>query len=185
LSIKWFTQRSPAPLCQSIGAVPTRPTSVSIAAETRDIWDADWLAAQVTAFGEPVDLVGHDWGALLTIRLATAYDVPLRSWVADVAACFDSRYRWHRRAVEWQTPGVGERVVAAWLAADAAIQRASQASCARTPPRLGRCDLRTDLRTRPGRHSHRRPFIDPGMSRDVADLLAPASPSCPACTTLG
>lgn len=39
---------------------------------------ADWLAEQVTAFDEPVDLVGHDWGALLTIRLATGCDVPLR-----------------------------------------------------------------------------------------------------------
>ena len=26
--------------------------------------------------------------------MATAYDIPLRSWVADVVHCFDPRYRW-------------------------------------------------------------------------------------------
>jgi hypothetical protein len=43
--------------------------------------------------------------------VATAYDIPLRSWVADVVRCFDPRYRWPPRALEWQTPDVGERAV--------------------------------------------------------------------------
>jgi pimeloyl-ACP methyl ester carboxylesterase len=31
----------------------------------------------------PIDIVGHDLGALLTMRVASAFDVPLRSWVVD------------------------------------------------------------------------------------------------------
>jgi pimeloyl-ACP methyl ester carboxylesterase len=165
---------------------------------------ADWLAEQVTAFDEPVDLVGHDWGALLTIRLATAYDVPLRSWVADVAACFDSRYRWHPRAVEWQTPDVGERAVAGWLAADAAdpasiagVLRAhgspnerAAAMAAQLNDTTMRSILSLYRSAAPTLHHDwgaaisgptsapglvviptADSFIDPGMSRDVADLL--------------
>jgi pimeloyl-ACP methyl ester carboxylesterase len=82
---------------------------------TKDAY-ADWLAAQLRARPGPVDLVGHDWGALLTIRIATAYDVPLRSWVADVANGFHPNYLWHRAAQAWQTPEAGERVLADWLA---------------------------------------------------------------------
>ena len=87
-------------------------------AATKDAY-ADWLAGEVKALGEPVDLVGHDWGALLTIRLATAYGVPLRSWVADVASLFHPGYSWHPRAQRWITPGDGEVAVDEYRSADA------------------------------------------------------------------
>ncbi|MBC9729437.1 alpha/beta fold hydrolase [Streptomyces sp. TRM68367] len=38
----------------------------------------EWLVDRLRSVPGPVDLVGHDWGALLTYRVATAYDVPLR-----------------------------------------------------------------------------------------------------------
>ena len=44
---------------------------------------------ELRALGEPVDLVGHDWGAHLVMRIVSAYDVPVRSWVSDVA------HGWH------------------------------------------------------------------------------------------
>ncbi|MEV5436519.1 alpha/beta hydrolase [Streptomyces sp. NPDC052682] len=69
---------------------------------------ADWLADALRALPGPVDLVGHDWGALLTYRVATAYDVPLRSWAADCASILHPRYVWHDVARIWQTPGEGE-----------------------------------------------------------------------------
>src|SRR5262245_60307151 len=53
---------------------------------------SDWLAEQLRRIEGPIDLVGHDWGALLSLRVATAYDVPLRSWAVDVASCFHSEY---------------------------------------------------------------------------------------------
>ena len=31
----------------------------------------DWVIAELEAVGEPVDLVGHDWGSLLVVRAAT------------------------------------------------------------------------------------------------------------------
>ena len=29
----------------------------------------DWLIGQLTALPSPIDIVGHDWGALLTVRV--------------------------------------------------------------------------------------------------------------------
>jgi pimeloyl-ACP methyl ester carboxylesterase len=69
---------------------------------------ADWLAAELARLPGPVDLVGHDWGALLTYRVAAAHDVPLRSWAADCAGLLRPDYVWHEVARIWQTPGEGE-----------------------------------------------------------------------------
>ncbi len=68
----------------------------------------EWLADALRQLPGPVDLVGHDWGALLTYRIATAYDVPLRSWIADCASILHPGYVWHDAARIWQTPGEGE-----------------------------------------------------------------------------
>jgi pimeloyl-ACP methyl ester carboxylesterase len=77
---------------------------------------AQWLAGQLRRFGRPVDLVGHDWGAGFVLRVATAFDVPLRSWVVDVGAVFHPEYVWHDLARVWQTEGVGEERTAATVA---------------------------------------------------------------------
>jgi pimeloyl-ACP methyl ester carboxylesterase len=73
---------------------------------------AEWLAAELAAFDEPVDLVGHDWGALLTYRMATTHGRLLRSWVADVGGGVHPDYVWHDVAKVWQTPDEGEALVA-------------------------------------------------------------------------
>jgi pimeloyl-ACP methyl ester carboxylesterase len=73
---------------------------------------AAWLADELAAFDHPVDLVGHDWGALLTYRMATAHGRLLRSWVADVGGGLHPDYVWHDVARVWQTPGEGEALVA-------------------------------------------------------------------------
>jgi pimeloyl-ACP methyl ester carboxylesterase len=78
---------------------------------------ARWLAGELRRLGRPVDLVGHDWGAGFVLRVATAYDVPLRSWAVDVGAVFHPDYVWHDMAQVWQTPGAGEERTAANLAA--------------------------------------------------------------------
>jgi len=69
---------------------------------------AEWLVAQLDAIGEPIDLVGHDWGAGLTYRVATAFGDRLHSWVADIGNVAHPDYVWHDFAKIWQTPGEGE-----------------------------------------------------------------------------
>jgi pimeloyl-ACP methyl ester carboxylesterase len=79
---------------------------------------AAWLADTLRGLDGPVDLVGHDWGAGLVLRVVTAFDVPVRSWAVDVAAVFHPDYVWHDMAQVWQTPGLGEQRLAAARAAE-------------------------------------------------------------------
>jgi pimeloyl-ACP methyl ester carboxylesterase len=66
------------------------------------------FGCELATFDAPVDLVGHDWGALLTYRIATTRADLLRSWTADCASGVHPDVRWHRYAKIWQTPGEGE-----------------------------------------------------------------------------
>ena len=65
-------------------------------------------SARSGAIDEPVDLVGHDWGAGITYRVATAHGDAVRSWAADVGNIVHPDYVWHDFAKIWQTPGDGE-----------------------------------------------------------------------------
>ena len=76
----------------------------------------EWLIGELVAIGEPVDLVGHDWGGGHVARLACARPDLLHSWVTDVAGLFDPDYVWHDFAQIWQTPGAGEENIEATLA---------------------------------------------------------------------
>src|SRR3954471_14208043 len=57
---------------------------------------ADWLHAALASIDGPIDLVGHAWGALLALRIATAFPLPLRSWSVDAAHGFHPDYAWPR-----------------------------------------------------------------------------------------
>ena len=70
-----------------------------------------WLTAEVENVGEPVDIVGHDWGALLVERLVCLRPELVRTWAAGGGA-IDEDYVWHSIAQMWQTAGVGEQVMA-------------------------------------------------------------------------
>jgi len=74
---------------------------------TKDEYN-DWILAELDKLGEPVDLVGHDWGGAFSIRVATKYPERIRSWVSDVGALAAPDYEWHDFAKIWQTPGEGE-----------------------------------------------------------------------------
>ena len=67
---------------------------------TKEVY-LDWLIAELEAIGEPVDLIGHDWGGGLTGRLAMVRPDLLSSWASD--------------AQIWQTPVEGEALIAAML----------------------------------------------------------------------
>jgi pimeloyl-ACP methyl ester carboxylesterase len=72
----------------------------------------DWLAGELDTLGEPVDLVGHDVGGGIVIRIAMTRPDLLRTWASDSLGVYDPDYTWHDLAQGWQTPGVGEKSVA-------------------------------------------------------------------------
>jgi pimeloyl-ACP methyl ester carboxylesterase len=71
----------------------------------------DWLVdlLELLASEGPVDLVGHDWGGGLTVRLVSIRPDLVRSWVTDAARYGDPDFEWHEFAKVWQTPGAGEQ----------------------------------------------------------------------------
>jgi pimeloyl-ACP methyl ester carboxylesterase len=70
----------------------------------------DWLAAEIERVGEPVDLVGHDWGSLLVQRVVSLRPELIRTWACGNGP-IDREYVWHDLAQQWQTPGVGESIM--------------------------------------------------------------------------
>ncbi|MFB6892921.1 alpha/beta fold hydrolase [Kitasatospora sp. NPDC056327] len=68
----------------------------------------DWLVDRLERFGEPVDLVGHDWGCILTARVASVRPDLVRTWAGGNGPV-DAGYAWHPLARTWQHPVEGER----------------------------------------------------------------------------
>ena len=60
---------------------------------------AAWLIEDIARLGEPVDLVGHDWGALLVMRVASLRPDLVRT-LATGGGPLDLEYRWHDTAVD-------------------------------------------------------------------------------------
>ncbi len=79
---------------------------------TKDAY-VSWLIARVEEVGEPVDIVGHDWGSLLVQRLVSQRPDLVRTWAAGSAA-LDPEYVWHDTAKIWQTPTAGEQLMASF-----------------------------------------------------------------------
>jgi len=81
---------------------------------------AAWLTAEVDAAAEetggPVDLVGHDWGGILTARLAMTPPAGLRSWTTDAPGALREGFVWHDLGLLWRTEGAGEDFWAGLLA---------------------------------------------------------------------
>ncbi len=71
----------------------------------------DWLETELGAIGEPVDLVGHDWGGGHVLTAVMHRPELVRSWVTDVIGTLDPDFVWHDMAQVWQTPGEGEQLV--------------------------------------------------------------------------
>lgn len=74
----------------------------------------DWYISEIEtahATQGPVDLVGHDWGAIITVRAASLKPELVRTWcVANALPHPD--YKWHSMARMWQTPVIGEMITA-------------------------------------------------------------------------
>jgi pimeloyl-ACP methyl ester carboxylesterase len=93
-----------------------------------------WLTAELERLGTPVDLVGHDWGAMHAFRVACQRPDLLRSWCIDIAGSFASDYVWHEATLAWRTPGDGEAAVAHWTRLGASGRTALYESLGMTPP---------------------------------------------------
>lgn len=130
---------------------------------TKDAY-ADWLGETLNRVDRPVDVVGHDVGALLTMRVASALDVPLRSWTVDVADIFHPRFAWPERMRNLQTPGVGEEMLktAREVDPDDPQSTASRLVGAGVPP-----DLAREIAT-----AH-----DEVMSQSILDFYRSAAPN--------
>jgi pimeloyl-ACP methyl ester carboxylesterase len=86
-------------------------TSARICSVTTSSYAA-WLSDRIAEFGEPVDLVGHDWGSILVQRAASLRPELIRT-LAFGSGPVDDTYVWHQLAQLWQTPEVGEQVMEA------------------------------------------------------------------------
>jgi pimeloyl-ACP methyl ester carboxylesterase len=71
---------------------------------------AAWIVTQLERIGAPVDLVAHDWGAILMLRVVSMRPDLVRSW-AGGGGVIDRDYVWHDLARQWQTPEAGEKVM--------------------------------------------------------------------------
>jgi pimeloyl-ACP methyl ester carboxylesterase len=117
----------------------------------------EWLVSELEAVGEPVDLVGHDWGSILVQRVAS-----IRPELVRTLACgsgpVDAEYQWHDMAQLWQTPGAGEEIVDAF-AAMSISERAEGLAGAGAPAALAELES---------------PHIDPTMGRCILGLYRSA-----------
>jgi pimeloyl-ACP methyl ester carboxylesterase len=75
-----------------------------------------WLVGELENIGHPVDLVGHDWGGGYVLNVAMTRPELIRTWVSDVVGTYHEDYVWPGLAEQWQTPGLGEQVIAAMTA---------------------------------------------------------------------
>ncbi|MEZ6002450.1 alpha/beta fold hydrolase [Hyphomonas sp.] len=76
---------------------------------TKDAYAAH-LIGEIEKLGEKIDLVGHDWGALLSLRIASLRPDLIRTWCVTNAV-IDPDYRGHQTARMWATPLLGEFVM--------------------------------------------------------------------------
>jgi pimeloyl-ACP methyl ester carboxylesterase len=115
------------------------------------------LEEQIVAFGEPVDLVAHDWGAILAQRDASQRPDLIRTLACGSGPC-DVEYTWHAMAQAWQTPEVGEQIVDGMVALPKA-ELAAGLEAGGAP---------ADLATEQAEH------IDAEMARCILDLYRSA-----------
>jgi len=76
---------------------------------------ADWLVGELDAIratGSQIDLLGHDWGAGHVYGALAKRPDLVRTWIGDIAGILHADYTWHDMAQAWQTPDIGEQVVA-------------------------------------------------------------------------
>lgn len=97
---------------------------------------AAWLRTELEHIGEPVDLVAHDWGAILAQRVASTHPNLVRT-LAVGSGPLDRDYEWHAMAQLWQTPDAGEQLMEA-LSSTSLEDRAAGFMAGGSPTELAR-----------------------------------------------
>jgi pimeloyl-ACP methyl ester carboxylesterase len=83
---------------------------------------ADWLVGELEAIrttDTEIDLLGHDWGAGHVYGALSRRPDLVRTWTGDIAGVLHRDYVWHDMAQAWQTPDIGEQVIAGMTEASA------------------------------------------------------------------
>ena len=106
------------------GFIAPLPIGFSATKEAYVDWYIDEIERAHAAAG-PVDLVGHDWGAIITVRVASLRPDLVNTWCVANALPHPV-YKWHRMARMWQTPLLGELMIS--LARKEAICKALHAA---------------------------------------------------------
>lgn len=70
-----------------------------------------WIVERLEQVREPVDLVGHDWGCILTARVASLRPDLVRTWAGGNGP-ISAEYVWHPLARIWQDKVEGDRFMA-------------------------------------------------------------------------
>jgi pimeloyl-ACP methyl ester carboxylesterase len=73
-------------------------------------WFIGLVEAEVAKSG-PVNVIGHDWGALITMRAVSLRPDLFQTWTVANALPHPD-YKWHTMARRWQTPILGEFIMA-------------------------------------------------------------------------
>ena len=79
---------------------------------TKDAY-AEWLIGELENWHDKhgkIDLIGHDWGALLVLRAACLRPELINSWAVS-NALIDPLYQGHRLARIWAKPVLGELIM--------------------------------------------------------------------------
>jgi pimeloyl-ACP methyl ester carboxylesterase len=87
---------------------------------------AEWLGTELAGLDD-VDLVAHDWGGLLSLRVLSDRPANVRSWALDMGD-LGADFKWHDMALLWQTPGEGEAFMEGVLSASVEDRAALLAS---------------------------------------------------------
>ncbi|MBU3689269.1 MAG: alpha/beta hydrolase [Acidimicrobiales bacterium mtb01] len=91
-----------------------------------------WLVAEIESIGRPVHIVGHDWGAGHVYGAISVRPELFASWAADCGGLIHPDYEWHDAAQGWQTPDVGEEMVAGLVSLPVADKTAAFAALGMT-----------------------------------------------------
>lgn len=105
---------------------------------------AGWLTAgleSLAAATGPVDLVGHDWGGVLALRVAATRPELVRSWCSDAVGLLDPGPGWHAIAAVWQTEQAGEDFMAGAEATSQAEREGTVVALGAPPDRAHLCSL--------------------------------------------
>jgi pimeloyl-ACP methyl ester carboxylesterase len=100
-------------------------------------WLIDELHRLGSSTDDPIDVVGHDWGAGHVFAAVAERPDLMRSFAVDCVGLVHPDYVWHDTAKAWQTPDVGEQIIDMMLG-PAVAERTTAYEGLGAPPSIAR-----------------------------------------------